>query len=517
MNKIKNGFLILDFGSQVTMLIARRLRELGYYCEIKGYKTSFDEIVAFNPSAIILSGGPYSVYDQEAPTTDVKKLVELAPVLGICYGMQLLAHQLGGKVTPSPSREYGLKKILWTKNISAMGKTIPSEHTVWMSHGDVVDKTPDQAHIFCKTEHHVAGFYSDRYWALQFHPEVTHTENGKEILAAFAEFAKCEKNWNTKSTLKHCEDIVREQVGEKDHVLCALSGGVDSSVVATLLTKVLGKERVHCVFVDNGLLRQDEFESVLKQYHAIGLNVVGVDAKKDFINALKGLVDPELKRKAIGKTFIDVFEQSLQKHLVAYKNEIKFLAQGTLYPDVIESVSSIGGSVTIKSHHNVGGLPEKMHLKLVEPVRLLFKDEVRLLGKELGLANDLIGRHPFPGPGLAIRIMGEVTEEKLNVVKQADHIFISQLREQNLYSKIWQAFCVLLPVQTVGVMGDGRTYENVLALRAVTSQDGMTADWYDFEPLFLKTVSNLITNQVKGINRVVYDITSKPPATIEWE
>lgn len=509
-----NGILILDFGSQVTMLIARRLRDLGYYCEIKGFNASMADIIKFNPSAIILSGGPNSVYDQGAPHIDVKKILEVAPTLGICYGMQLLAHQLGGQVTTSTTREYGLKKLFWKKSISP---EVPTEQFVWMSHGDVVNKIPIGSNLFCETEHHISGFCSDRYWALQFHPEVSHTDHGQNIIEAFVQFAGCKKNWNSQSTLKYCEEIIINTVGPSDHVLCALSGGVDSSVVATLLTKVLGKDRVHCVFVDNGLLRKNEFENVLKQYHDIGLNVVGVDAKKEFLSALAGLSDPELKRKAIGRTFIEVFDHSIKQELSTFKDKIKFLAQGTLYPDVIESVSSIGGSVTIKSHHNVGGLPAQMNLKLVEPVRLLFKDEVRHLGKELGLTDELIGRHPFPGPGLAIRIMGEVTEKKLDIVKQADHIFISQLREHGLYHKIWQAFCVLLPVQTVGVMGDGRTYENVLSLRAVTSSDGMTADWYDFDSKFLKNVSNLITNQVKGINRVVYDITSKPPATIEWE
>lgn len=510
----QTGILILDFGSQVTMLIARRLRDLGYYCEIKGYTTPIHELAQMKPSAIILSGGPNSVYDTGAPHIDVKQILKIAPTLGICYGMQLLAHQLDGSVTTSPTREYGLKKLIWKKLIS---EKIPQEQSVWMSHGDVVNQIPAGAKLLCETENHIAGFSTDRYWALQFHPEVSHTEYGSEILEAFAQFAGCEKNWNTQSTLKYCEEIIINTVGTSDHVLCALSGGVDSSVVATLLTRVLGKERVHCVFVDNGLLRQNEFENVLKQYHDIGLNVTGVDAKKEFLNALTGLSDPELKRKAIGKTFIEVFDQSIQKDLSSFKDKIKFLAQGTLYPDVIESVSSIGGSVTIKSHHNVGGLPAQMNLKLVEPVRLLFKDEVRMLGRELGLSDELVGRHPFPGPGLAIRIMGEVTEKKLDIVKKADHIFISQLHANGLYHKIWQAFCVLLPVQTVGVMGDGRTYENVLSLRAVTSSDGMTADWYDFDAKFLKNVSNLITNQVKGINRVVYDITSKPPATIEWE
>ncbi len=514
----KNTILILDFGSQVTMLIARRLRDLGYYCEIKGFQISVFEIQSQQPSAIILSGGPHSVYDEGSPTIDVKEILKIAPVLGICYGMQLLAHQLGGEVKASKSREYGLKKITWNnESNNFFGLNFMSTQTVWMSHGDIVEKIPKNSKLLCQTEDHISGFYSDQFWALQFHPEVTHTENGKEILQEFLNFAKCEKNWSNEETLIHCQNKITDIVQHDEHVLCGLSGGVDSSVVATLLTQTLGKDRVHCIFVDNGLLRYNEFESVLAQYHEIGLNVVGINAKEQFASSLKGLVDPELKRKAIGKTFIEVFDQTVQKELSQFKNKIKYLAQGTLYPDVIESVSSVGGSVTIKSHHNVGGLPAHMNLKLVEPVRLLFKDEVRLLGLRLGLNQQLIRRHPFPGPGLSIRIIGEVTSDKLEILKKADHIFITYLREKNLYEKIWQAFCVLLPVQTVGVMGDGRTYENVLALRAVTSTDGMTADWYNFEHQNLKEISNHITNQVKGINRIVYDITSKPPATIEWE
>lgn len=510
---LKNGFLIIDFGSQVTMLIARRLRDLGYYSEIKSYLTPINEIKSIAPKGIILSGGPNSVYDAGSPTIDVKQIVHIAPTLGICYGMQLLAHQMGGIVESAKNREYGYKKINW---LHAVGQ-VPSAHSVWMSHGDVVMKAPSEAVVMCETDHHIAGFKSDRYWAVQYHPEVSHSEYGTEFLKAFAEFSGAAADWTNQSLINHCKAVITNTVGADDHVLCALSGGVDSSVVATLLTKTLGADRVHCVFIDNGLLRLNEFENVLKQYKDIGLNVIGVNAAKTFLSALSGLSDPELKRKAIGKTFIDVFDQTILGEFASYKNKIKFLAQGTLYPDVIESVSSVGNSVTIKSHHNVGGLPEKMNLRLVEPVRFLFKDEVRRLGKELGLSDFITGRHPFPGPGLAIRVIGEVTEQKLQVLKKADDVFITALKDHGLYNKIWQAAVIMTPIQTVGVMGDGRTYENVVALRAVTSTDGMTADWYEFESTFLKYVSNKITNEVKGVNRVVYDITSKPPATIEWE
>ncbi|MBC7741261.1 MAG: glutamine-hydrolyzing GMP synthase [Bdellovibrionaceae bacterium] len=518
---MKNGFLILDFGSQVTMLIARRLRDLGFYSEIKPYNEPLSKIKEFNPDAIILSGGPNSVYDEKSPKRDLKELLGVAPLLGICYGMQLLSDQLGGKVKPGDSREYGLTQVSWNSEIhKAMKMPWPAQHKIWMSHGDVVDAVPKGAKEFLRSDLHIAGFISEgpeKFMALQYHPEVSHSEYGTEFLKYFAEWVGAKATWKNKQILHAAEEMVRATVGETSHVLCALSGGVDSSVVATLLTKILGPERVHCVFVNNGLLRYNEFDSVMKAYKQYGLNVVGIDAEEQFLAALKGISEPELKRKKIGGLFIDVFDNALNNHLKEYKDKIHFLAQGTLYPDVIESVSSLGGSVTIKSHHNVGGLPAKMNLKLVEPVRNLFKDEVRRLGEELGLTHDFISRHPFPGPGLGIRIISDITREKLEVLKKADHIFIQALRDEGLYHKIWQAFCVLLPVQTVGVMGDGRTYENVLALRAVTSVDGMTADWYEFETSFLKKVSNQITNQVRGINRVVYDITSKPPATIEWE
>lgn len=509
--KKERGFLVLDFGSQLTQLIARRLRELHYYSEIHPFDLSLDKIREMDPVGIILSGGPSSVYEEGSPSRSVAELSEIAPILGICYGMQLITKSLGGVVEKAVSREYGYQVVFWNEVIA----DLPLEQKVWMSHGDIVKVPPVGFKIVAKTENqHPAAMRSDRIWAVQFHPEVAHTEGGIELLRSFAvDLCHAEASWSAPHILEKLSVDVHEKVGEHGHVLVGLSGGVDSSVVATLLTKILGPERVHCIFVDNGLLRKNEFENVLEAYKHLGLNVRGVDASLEFLSALRGVADPETKRKIIGRVFIEVFEKAMDPSL-----DIKWLAQGTLYPDVIESVSMHGGpSQTIKSHHNVGGLPEKMNLKLIEPLRLLFKDEVRSLGLSLGLSPELIGRHPFPGPGLGIRIMGEVTPESLRILKEADFIFINKLREKNLYHKIWQAFCVLLPVKTVGVQGDGRTYDQVLALRAVTSTDGMTADWYPFEFEFLREVSNEITNKVKGINRVVYDVTSKPPATIEWE
>lgn len=504
------GFIILDFGSQFTQLIARRLRELGFYSEIHSYKFPTEEIRKKNPYGIILSGGPNSVYEEGSPQRDVKDLGNISPLLGVCYGMQLLAYQLGGKVSKAQHREYGSNYVTWTSVL----KGVPQKQKVWMSHGDVVESVPKGFEVIATSDgHHPAAMRAENILAVQFHPEVAHTEHGLNFLKYFAEdMCEAPAEWDAPHIKDHLLGEVRAQVGAVDHVLVGLSGGVDSTVVATLLTKALGAERVHCVFVDNGLLRKNEYENVLENYKGLGLNVKGVDASREFLSELKGKTDPEDKRKTIGRVFIEVFDKSYDKKL-----PIKWLAQGTLYPDVIESVSSLGGSVTIKSHHNVGGLPAKMKLGLVEPVRELFKDEVRTLGAQLGLPEALLWRHPFPGPGLAIRILGEVTEEKLHILKECDDIFISELRRQGLYGKIWQAFCVLLPVKTVGVQGDARTYDHVLSLRAVTSSDGMTADWYPFEFQFLHDVSNLITNKVKGVNRVVYDITSKPPGTIEWE
>ena len=518
----ERGFLVLDFGSQLTQLIARRLRELNYYSEIHPYNLSLDKIKEMKPLGIILSGGPSSVYESGAPVRSVAELNAIAPLLGICYGMQLIVKELGGLVERASHREYGYNHVNWSKGLTAgLGDRFKAQK-VWMSHGDIVKTAPSGFEIVALSEGgHPAAMIGPRAWALQFHPEVAHTEGGIELLRAFAQdLCQAKATWTAPHMLQNLMLKVREQVANQDHVLCGLSGGVDSSVVATLLTKTLGAERVHCVFVNNGLLRLNEFADVMAQYKAIGLNVIGVDASREFLSELSGVSDPEQKRKIIGRIFIEIFEKTMKSHpqLVHATQNIKWLAQGTLYPDVIESISFSGGpSHTIKSHHNVGGLPARMKLGLVEPVRELFKDEVRVLGRELGLPEAMLMRHPFPGPGLAIRVMGAVDENSLRILREADGIFIAKLKERNLYHKIWQAFCVLLPVKTVGVQGDGRTYDQVLSLRAVTSQDGMTADWYPFEFDFLREVSNEITNKVQGVSRIVYDVTSKPPATIEWE
>ncbi len=507
-----NNFLILDFGSQVTQLIARRLREFQVFSEILPYDVDLATIQSKNPTGIILSGGPQSVNDPKAPLRNVEQLPNIAPVLGICYGMQLMAKSLGGKVETAKVQEYGHREISWS---SKLNDKIPVKHSVWMSHGDVVEKAPPGFEIIAQSDnHHAAAMRGPRALAFQFHPEVTHTESGDDLIRYFVfDMCKAQPSWNPGNIVEQLKKQIQTQVGPTGQVLCALSGGVDSTVVATLCTKALGAERVHCVLVNNGLLRKNEYEEVMKRYEKMGLNVHGVDAEEQFLRELKGKTDPEEKRKAIGRVFIEVFDKSIKD----LKLSADFLAQGTLYPDVIESVSLRGENVTIKSHHNVGGLPEKMKLKLVEPVRELFKDEVRAIGRQMQIPEESLGRHPFPGPGLSIRIIGEVNKDSLEILKECDAIYIDELRKAGLYNQIWQAFCVLLPVYTVGVQGDARTYSQVLALRAVTSQDGMTANWFAFEPAFLQKVSNRITNEVRRVNRVVYDVTSKPPGTIEWE
>ena len=508
---MKNGILVLDFGSQYTQLIARRLRELGIYSELLNFATPLEELKAREPKGIILSGGPSSVTDKDAPLRDdLEDMMEIAPVLGICYGMQLISKNFGGIVESATKREYGRMKIKWSRKLGATDM----EQEVWMSHGDVVKVPPPGFEIVAASSHnHPAAMISDRAWAFQFHPEVAHTKKGTELLDAFV-FEKCKakKNWQQNKIAEHLIEEIKVQVPGNEKVLCALSGGVDSSVVAVLLSKALGADRVRCVFVDTGLLRKNEYEDVLKLYEGLGLNVTGVNAEKTFLKRLDGVTDPEKKRKIIGHTFIDVFKESIKKI-----GKVDYLAQGTLYPDVIESVSPRGTSVTIKTHHNVGGLPKDLNLKLIEPLRELFKDEVRAIGKSLGMPKEILGRHPFPGPGLAIRVMGAVNKEDLDTLREVDSIYVQELKKHDLYDQIWQAFCVLTPIQTVGVQGDNRTYDKVVALRAVTSSDGMTADWFAFNPDFMRSLSNRITNEVKGINRVVYDVTSKPPGTIEWE
>lgn len=507
---MKNGILILDFGSQVSQLIARRMREMGYYTELLPCTTPLEAIKEKSPKGIVLSGGPSSVFDVDAPNAQLQDLLRVAPLFGICYGMQLMAHTFGGIVESSQKREYGHMTVEWKTEL----KGVPLKQKVWMSHGDVVKVPPPGFEIIATSENgHPAAMRAPSMMAVQFHPEVAHTENGTELLRVFCEeICQAQPNWKAEDILDYTFRNIRAQVPNHENVLCALSGGVDSTVVGKLLTTALGAERVHCVFVDNGLLRKNEFKDVLEIYKSLGLNVDGVDARELFLSRLKGVTDPEAKRKIIGHTFIDVFKNEIKK----FKN-ITFLAQGTLYPDVIESISPRGASVTIKSHHNVGGLPKDLNLKLVEPLRELFKDEVRSLGAELKIPSQVLWRHPFPGPGLAIRVIGEVDQESLDILREADAIYVEELKKANLYNKIWQAFVVLLPVRTVGVQGDGRTYEKTLAIRAVTSTDGMTADWYPFSQEFLRAVSNRITNEVKGVSRVVYDITSKPPGTIEWE
>lgn len=505
------GVVILDFGSQVTQLIARRLRELNVYSELHPYNYSTEKIKAKKPKAIILSGGPLSVNDESSPKREIAELLEIAPVMGICYGMQLMAQEYGGIVEKAKVREYGKKFVDWSDEISG----VPTKQKVWMSHGDVVNVPPPGFKVLAKSdEDHPAAIQNDKLFAVQFHPEVSHTDHGTEVLKHFVfTVAGVEPNWEAKGIVEDLKARIASTVPDDEHVIVGLSGGVDSTVAARLVTKAIGHERVHCVFINNGLLRKGEYAEVLERYKKLGLNVVGVDAEKVFLGELDGVSDPEQKRKKIGHAFIDVFDHCVKK----MNPKPRWLVQGTLYPDVIESVSTRGESVTIKTHHNVGGLPEKMDLKLLEPLRELFKDEVRKIGAELDIPKDSLWRHPFPGPGLAIRVLGAVDKESLETLREADDIYISELKKAGLYEKIWQAFCVLLPVNTVGVQGDARTYAKVLALRAVTSDDAMTADWFDFSHEFMQKVSNRITNEVVGVNRVVYDVTSKPPGTIEWE
>ena len=504
--------VILDFGSQYTQLIARRVRELDVYCEISPYNKP--DSIDSNTKGVILSGSPASVLDESAPVIDLSAVRGRMPLLGICYGAQLLTWQEGGEVMPSKHREYGRASFEIMDTDSKLLKGLSNGTQVWMSHGDSITRLPDNFIVTGSTSDVKTGAFEingEPTYGIQFHPEVYHTPEGHKVLKNFVvDICGCSQDWTPQSFIEHTTETLRSQLND-DKVILGLSGGVDSSVAAFLLHKSIG-DNLTCIFVDNGLLRKNEFDNVLKTYEHMGLNVIGVRAGDLFLENLKGLTEPELKRKSVGKNFIEVFEKEAGKI-----KDAKWLAQGTIYPDVIESVSVNGPSVTIKSHHNVGGLPDKMHLRVVEPLKLLFKDEVRKVGKALGISSSIIKRHPFPGPGLSIRIIGEVTKEKVALLQEADHIFIEGLREFDLYDSVWQAAAILLPVQSVGVMGDERTYENVIALRAVSSTDGMTADWSHLPYEFLGIISNRIINKVKGINRVVYDISSKPPATIEWE
>jgi GMP synthase (glutamine-hydrolysing) len=508
--------LILDFGSQYTQLIARRVRELNIFCEVYPFQhfPPPDESV----KGIILSGSPFSVYDANHPDVDLKQLLGKLPVLGVCYGAQLIAKNLGGEVERSNTREYG-RAILHVLNPEdALLKDVTDNSQVWMSHGDTIAKIPGQFELIANSSNievaafrSINGSFGKPVYCFQFHPEVVHTMEGMKMLYNFCvNVCGCRQDWTPASFIEDSVKTIREKVGD-NHVMLALSGGVDSTVSASLLHRAIGKN-LFCFFINNGVLRKNEFQNVLDTYEQMGLNIDGINASERFLNALEGIADPEKKRKIIGEIFIRIFEEEARK-----LDNIKWLAQGTIYPDVIESVSIHGPSQTIKSHHNVGGLPEKMHLKIIEPLRLLFKDEVRRVGKELKIPDEILNRHPFPGPGLAIRILGAITREKVRLLQEADEIFISSLKKNELYNKVWQAAVILLDSQAVGVMGDERTYENVAALRAVESTDGMTADWSHLPYEFLAKVSNDIINNVKGINRVVYDISSKPPATIEWE
>jgi len=509
---MEDKILILDFGSQYTQLIARNVRELNVYCEI--HPCTNVPAIDNSVKGIILSGSPFSVRSEDSPKLDVSKISNGLPVLGVCYGAQMVASENGGEVMPSKTREYGRANLSYIDDTDPLFKGIENNSQVWMSHSDTISRIPETAKLISSSETvKNAAFRYEKlhFWGIQFHPEVTHTLQGKTLLKNFVvDICGCKQDWTPAHFVQSTIEDIKQKVGN-DKVVMGLSGGVDSSVAATIIHHAIGAN-LYCIFVDNGLLRKNEFEEVLESYKGMGLNVKGVDAKERFYKALEGISDPELKRKTIGRVFIEVFDEESHK-----LSDVKWLGQGTIYPDVIESKSVKGPSATIKSHHNVGGLPEEMKLSVLEPINTLFKDEVRKVGKELNIDQKILGRHPFPGPGLAIRILGDITPEKVSVLQDVDAIFINGLKNDGLYDKVWQAGAILLPVQSVGVMGDERTYENAVCLRAVQSTDGMTADWVHLPYEFLAKVSNSIINQVKGINRVVYDISSKPPATIEWE